>query len=1188
VLKLDSLAEFAVESWSSQPQGVVFRSSPKQLDPNRPTVVVTHGWQPTSGFIGAAPSWVEAVKEAIMSRAGAAGGREHYNILEMIWPEAFTGDVLAECRREALTIPCILKAAQLANAATAANGHKLAEYLKSRLPIGYSRGLHLIGHSFGAVVNAFAFRELAFAGVFVSQVTLLDAPMEFAGFSIYPAEWFQLAMPYPSTCTWIDNYYGGQLWSFGTELPGAYNLAVDESHTTIQEQFYLKTIERALGVTYSGFDFSLDGGAYDQRPDPQCWHLDMPLVEVLATIQGVVGDGWMVVEGFAESAMDTIKGSSQSVVRLLERSSSVIASDVTIPADAAYLRILVSFPEQGDGDWLTIHFNGTLIFSGLGSDFRGPAYHEFVLPLHQLRSTKGQLVAALNGTGNPDAEVRIGPVTIEKRAQPDNTAPTTAATTEPLPNSLGWHNSSVIVTLGASDNIDGTGVRELSYATGGAQATTGRVPDSRVSLTVSAEGLTAITYFAVDNAGNQETPKTVVLRVDKTAPVPPIASVSPTPSADGWSNAPSVTIDFVANGDIGPVQSGGVACTGPTSVTAETTGTVVSGICTDAAGNASSATSVTVKIDRTPPTITNVPANLVADATSAAGTPISYATPTATDLVDGAVAVTCMPVSGAAFPLGTSTVNCTATDHLGNTAGSSLLVTVRDTTAPSLAIPSPLTAEGTSPAGAVVAFTASAKDAVDPAPNVVCAPASGAVFPLGATTVNCTATDASNNRATDSFTVTVRDTTVPTLSCVPVDPGKGFYRVTAEDACSSPTLTLGGTTLGTADTIRITHVTVPGGVQLVSDGSLKQFYASAGGAVLTARDSAGNTTQFTCPVVPTDTCISVDFREITYFRGSRVIMSSDAAIRVANGVPGGFDASVWPYDPKPGRERTTSQPTLFRIYGFKADQVGARIPDADVAGRSYPVLADPDVPGAYYADLGGPARVIVCVPQLQTALLDDSSPVARGTLPGTVRLSDEQKNVRGITLNHNAREITIPKRVRAELAELGTPLVNEAGKPVAHGVVDYVGFQLWGHGTAQYREFVDVEIRFLLDDSADRVRHYTYGLHTLKKENFETGPGCNYLDSAPGNDGFRLNDMWKGSKAGDAGWGAACGRREPSQNQRVRENYAVPLDGVQLLPTVNTHDDTARLYFGKIRVLDPAGQADDDYAKHDRGPRDDD
>ncbi len=51
-------------------------------------------------------------------------------------------------------------------------------------------------------------------------------------------------------------------------------------------------------------------------------------------------------------------------------------------------------------------------------------------------------------------------------------------------------------------------------------------------------------------------------------------------------------------------------------------------------------------------------------------------TSTATDLVDGPLTPTCTPPSGSLFPVGTTTVTCTATDSEGNPATGSFTVTV--------------------------------------------------------------------------------------------------------------------------------------------------------------------------------------------------------------------------------------------------------------------------------------------------------------------------------------------------------------------------------------------------------------------------------------------------------------------------------------------------------------------------------
>ncbi len=128
-------------------------------------------------------------------------------------------------------------------------------------------------------------------------------------------------------------------------------------------------------------------------------------------------------------------------------------------------------------------------------------------------------------------------------------------------------------------------------------------------------------------------------------------------------------------------------------------------------------------------------ADIIAEATSPDGAAVTFS-PTATDLVDGSVAVTCAPTSGSIFALGDTTVDCSATDTAGNTAIGSFTVTVQDTIAPILTMPDDITAEATSPTGAAVTFNVTATDTVDSSPSVSCTPVSGSTFALGSTTVS--------------------------------------------------------------------------------------------------------------------------------------------------------------------------------------------------------------------------------------------------------------------------------------------------------------------------------------------------------------------------------------------------------------------------------------------------------------------
>ena len=90
----------------------------------------------------------------------------------------------------------------------------------------------------------------------------------------------------------------------------------------------------------------------------------------------------------------------------------------------------------------------------------------------------------------------------------------------------------------------------------------------------------------------------------------------------------------------------------------------------------------------------------------------------------------------------------------------------KDVTSPVLSLPEDITKEATSSDGATVNWSATATDDVDASVTVNCDKASGDTFPLGTTTVNCSATDAAGNPTSGSFNVTVvaaRDTTAPTV-----------------------------------------------------------------------------------------------------------------------------------------------------------------------------------------------------------------------------------------------------------------------------------------------------------------------------------------------------------------------------------------------------------------------------------------
>ncbi|MEV0808809.1 VWA domain-containing protein [Micromonospora sp. NPDC050200] len=221
-----------------------------------------------------------------------------------------------------------------------------------------------------------------------------------------------------------------------------------------------------------------------------------------------------------------------------------------------------------------------------------------------------------------------------------------------------------------------------------------------------------------------------------------------------------------------------------------------------------------------------------------------------------------------------ATLHCTVDFLLNGLSGGpafveQITVKVNDVTPPVVVVDD-RTVEATSPAGAVITYPASATDNVDGPLTPTCAPPPGSTFPLGATTVTCTATDAAGNTGSDTATMRVVDTTAPATACVPTNnpsgdntPGSynpdGFYQLTSTDIVDTavdvyigdtadPTVKFGPFPAGT----KIKLVQAPGAQSRVKDGAGDIDYKVTlrGDAVITGVDNFGNTSTATCLVAP--------------------------------------------------------------------------------------------------------------------------------------------------------------------------------------------------------------------------------------------------------------------------------------------------------------------------------------------------
>jgi ELWxxDGT repeat protein len=276
-------------------------------------------------------------------------------------------------------------------------------------------------------------------------------------------------------------------------------------------------------------------------------------------------------------------------------------------------------------------------------------------------------------------------------------------------------------------------------------------------------GQTRVTVMATDESGNAATCNFYVTVRDTR---PPVLSC-PAPAfaeATGSTGAPVHYAAAIATDAM--TLSPSITYSPAAGSTFPLGTTVVTASATDAAGNAATCTfPVTVRDTHAP--ALSCPPDVSFQATSSSGAQVTYGPtyqpPTASDGISTATVTYSRPPTGS-FPMGTTPVTATATDGAGNPSACTWHVTVRDTAAPALTCPANVVAEATEPGGAWVTYAPPTVSDLSSA-TVSASPAPGTLFPVGVTAVTVVATDGVGNSALCTFTVQVRDTTPPALTC---------------------------------------------------------------------------------------------------------------------------------------------------------------------------------------------------------------------------------------------------------------------------------------------------------------------------------------------------------------------------------------------------------------------------------------
>jgi hypothetical protein len=403
-----------------------------------------------------------------------------------------------------------------------------------------------------------------------------------------------------------------------------------------------------------------------------------------------------------------------------------------------------------------------------------------------------------------------------------------------------------------------------------------------------------------------------------------------------------------------------------------------------------------------------VPADQTAEATSAAGAVVVYPAATAIDTRTGDPlgAPSCDHPSGDAFPLGVTTVTCTASDDEGATSTKSFTVTVRDDQAPviTITVDPPAVEAGVGGTG-VIRYTATASDAVDGEVPVSCDVPDGASRGIGDTVISCTASDALGHLGTATATASVVDTTGPAV-IVPADltaeavDGDGAwvqrpgYRPPWIGA-SSPTAT--ATDL------------VDGPVSASCDGfddaaQSAHFAVGTTTVTCTATDSRGNVGQASFEVTVVDTTspqltVSDQSAEATGPSGAAVEFTGLSAVDTVDDAPAidclPASGSVFPVG------STTASCTATDAHGNVSAPAAVVVTVTDTTAPVIPVPAD-----LRFAAVGvAGADTTIAIPAsdlvdgaLSANCLPDAPPMALGSVAVTCTATDAHGNVATLPL----------------------------------------------------------------------------------------------------------------------------------------------------------------------------------------------
>ncbi len=407
------------------------------------------------------------------------------------------------------------------------------------------------------------------------------------------------------------------------------------------------------------------------------------------------------------------------------------------------------------------------------------------------------------------------------------------------------------VTIAASD-IDNGSTDNCGIASSAIDVST---------FTCSEIGSNTVTLTVTDVNGNISSGTATVTVADTTSPT--VVTQDITVNLDGSGNA-TITTGDIDNGSNDNCSIASLSLDVSSFTCTETGTNTVTLTAVDASGNTSSATATVTVLESEAPTAVAQDITVFLDGTGSA-------TITASDIDNGS-ADNCgsptLSIDQTDFDCsheGANTVTLTATDGSGNTSTATATVTVSDTSSPSV-----MTQDITVYVDGTGSVTIVASD-VDNGSTDNCGIASSTIdvstftcSEIGSNTVTLTVTDVNGNISSGTATVTVADTTSPTVVTQDITVNL--------DGSGNATITTGDIDNGSNDNCSIASLSL----------DVSSFTCTETGTntvTLTAVDASGNTSSATATVTVLEseapTAVAQDITVFLDGTGSATITASD-------------------------------------------------------------------------------------------------------------------------------------------------------------------------------------------------------------------------------------------------------------------------------------------------------------------------